>query len=1365
MSSENTAASKRPIALLLPALGLLSCLLLMLWRPEEPSPTGAGTRAAVQGKETAPRAEAIPPVMGSPDASSPTPSPSPAPPSPTAPAALLVTQARTDLPAVRIWQVQPEATPASHWAPGTGGAAPQRSGRLNDLTALEKASAGDPIEIPLFDGLLAQGFVRRTVETDPGSRMWSGRLSSPQGRFFIERNRLGWHGVITLAGSDQAYRILPGTPGDEGPWLERWARTDIECAQSGSGGGDPDNPDVDPSLSPTNLRSRPGAARVIYLDFNGGTISNTYWNSEYNDDDSISYADCGMSNENRIRAWAHAAEEFSAFDVNVTTLASDFSNANPAQRLRVCITPTKSWYPGAKGGVARVGSWGGSSSVVWVWNLGWLSAGETIAHEAGHSLGLHHSSYYNVVEGDFDEYYHGHGEGATGWAPIMGYGADDARYLTHWDDGSYPFSTNSEDQKAVLTIWLGPLADDHGGSNANATTLPPEGGGPIFHGSGRLETSSDSDWFRLQLPAGTWAFLVQGNSFGKNIDFTIQVRNGLNEVVDEVNETHSPDATSAKLLDAGTYYLTVRSSTRAATDDDPGYDRYGQLGTYTVTVLPFGYEPTPPVATFVSINRFTLGSPGAEVQVRYYDETVVDPATLGNGDVKMQRSGSSAISGTLVSHSGDGHYRYATYYFSAPGVDWDIGEGGSYRIFVPANQIKDDWGNNNVETTLATYSLPATDPAPPAVTLPDGLGNASSGDTDYTFRIACSDIAPVQVSEYGKNCVEVRRVSASDGWVMMGPITPERIVASSSNYNKNWTVDYRMTAPGGVWDDTDLGEYEVWLRAGKVSDVNGNTAPSQKLGSFFLRKKLWEKTFDETGPVLVWDLDSGWATGAPHGTGGYRDDPTSAYQGNSILGYRLGSGENALYQNNLTTVRYATSPPIDVTGYQRLSLQFRRFLSIAGGDRAKIQVSRNGGSWTTIWQNEDTGVFDGSWKLQEIALPSVVADNASALRFRFSLGTTDADDNAGGWNLDNIRIIAAENYNPGRLILNNVLSKVTEGSIFSGVYTVRLDQAPAGNVTVTLEGGGQLVLSRSSLTFTPSNYSTPQSVTLSAFDDIIVEGNHFGVLSHKITSAPQDVAFQGVQDYRLIQVVDDDAPLISAQPEDKAVAPGQSAAFRVETFSSVGMTYQWYRGNRGDTSDPVSGATGALASIQLPAGSSQPVPVWVRVRLFTNRREDSQVAWLSPLTGYPAWKSRLRDHGYSSGDLEAAGFDDADPDRDGLGHFMEYAFGGQPYTRDEALLPRVSLQRSSGGDGGSIGLPGLPGLGQGRDLVLTLGPARADVRYITETSSNLQSWSVFKTTTATPLAGRLTPGDTVIRIPTHDAKELFARVRVEYSGP
>ena len=1275
-------------------------------------------------------------------------------------------------PTLRSWTLQADVVPVAHWAPGTGGPLPQRSGRLTGgLGELEKAGEGTPVEFPLFDGQTARGTVRRTVETAPGERMWSGRLTEPAGNFFIEHNQTGWRGYLTFRERPEAYRIFPGQAGNEGPWLERWLRKEIECAQLTDSTYDPASPAVDPNIDASNLQSRPGAPRVIYLDFNGGWIENTYWNSEFNDDERINYAASGLSVDDRIRAWAHAAEDFKAFNVNVTNVKSAYDAAGSSNRVFVPITPTKSWYGNdpdeevtAKGGVSQVGSYGSSGCVAWVWNTSWLSAGDTISHEAGHALGLFHSGYYNIAEDDYRKYYHGHGEGSTGWAPIMGVGFDDARFLTTWDNGSYPWATSDQNQKFVIGTLLGSVSDDHGDTTATATTLSPQGNGPVFEGSGRLDAAADVDFFRLQMPADFWVFEVTANPFGKNVNLTIQIRNSANTVINETDLPDSADVLAVEGTTAGTYYLTVRSTERPESDDDPGYSRYGQLGTYKISVRPVFFETTKPLAVIKRVTGFTLGSSHVDVEVKYTDNPGLDLDTLGDGDVQF-----GSFPGHLRSHSGSMLELYAIYRFDAPGADWDISEGGTYTIKVPAGAVKDRNGNSNVENAV-TVQLPASDPNPPEVTIPGGLGNASEGDTEYTFQLAVEDIAPVIVSENGKFGVEVRRVTAGESTFAGTASVTAWTGSASSNYNKNWTMNYKYTPPGGVWDDTDIGEYQVWLRSGKVRDVNGNIAPSRSLGSFFLRKKLWERTFDESGLVALWGRDSGWAFGDPQGTNGIYHDPSSAYSGSNVLGYRLGTGDAALYEDNLTIMRYATSPAINVSGYRRISLQFQRWLSIHAGDKAIIQASRDGTAWTTVWQNSpDSGLYDGQWRQQEIELPAAIGDNATGLKFRFGIGPTNGSERSGGWNLDNVKIIAAGIFNPGRLILNNVSSRVTEGAAFNALYTVRLDQAPISPVTVEIEPGTQLATSRFSITFTSTNFSTPVSVLLSAVDDLVVEGDKFASLTHKISSAAADPAFAGVQAFSLITVADDDSPLIATQPQDKAVAPGQSALFSVVPVSTALKGYQWYLGTRGDTSNPIPGATSALESIPLPAGSTQPLSVWVRVRvnLVGGTREDSTTVLLSPLKGYAAWKSLLKNHGYSSNDLEAAGFDAADPDRDGLSHFMEYAFGGQPYTADQGLLPRVSLDRSSGTGGGVIGLPGTDRSAGGYELALTFGPPRQDVRYTTEISPDLERWQVFKSSTVstTTLPGRLSPGSTIIRIPLEPGGHLFARVVAEYVAP
>lgn len=69
-------------------------------------------------------------------------------------------------------------------------------------------------------------------------------------------------------------------------------------------------------------------------------------------------------------------------------------------------------------------------------------------------------------------------------------------------------------------------------------------------------------------------------------------------------------------------------------------------------------------------------------------------------------------------------------------------------------------------------------------------------------------------------------------------------------------------------------------------------------------------------------------------------------------------------------------------------------------------------------------------------------------------------------------------------------------------YQVQLNEAPTANVSVALQtDGSQLSLSTQSLTFTPSNWQTPQSVFVSAVDDGAAEGVRIQQISHVTSSS------------------------------------------------------------------------------------------------------------------------------------------------------------------------------------------------------------------------------------------------------------------------
>lgn len=77
-------------------------------------------------------------------------------------------------------------------------------------------------------------------------------------------------------------------------------------------------------------------------------------------------------------------------------------------------------------------------------------------------------------------------------------------------------------------------------------------------------------------------------------------------------------------------------------------------------------------------------------------------------------------------------------------------------------------------------------------------------------------------------------------------------------------------------------------------------------------------------------------------------------------------------------------------------------------------------------------------------------------------------------------------------------------------YDIVLTRQPTANVTVTIQGGAQVnaLSPGNTLTFTSSNWNLPQTVTLGAVNDSVVEGNHTALVTHTATST--DFLFDGV---------------------------------------------------------------------------------------------------------------------------------------------------------------------------------------------------------------------------------------------------------------
>jgi hypothetical protein len=335
------------------------------------------------------------------------------------------------------------------------------------------------------------------------------------------------------------------------------------------------------------LNSRPGARRVIYLDFTGHVTRGTDWNdpelpeivSPVFDLDGNPGAFSPREHAAIQSIWRQVAEDFAPFDVNVTTVdpgEGELAYAGPGDNLwgtRVVFGGSSDdWLGGGAGGVAFLDSFESAVDTpcfVFPDSLGGDtdSMAYAAAHEVGHTFGLSHDG---IVGGD--EYYDGH----ANWAPIMGAGY--GRAVVQWSQGEYNGANNQEDDLALIARYA-PYADrDIALSSATAPELKLGD----FAG-GIIGRRADTAWYRLEL--GDGQLNLNGEVAAPGVAANLKLRLAL---VDDRGATVRETAVGATMgtrlqadVTRGTYYLVVDG----IGDGDPstGFNDYSSLGRFRVS--------------------------------------------------------------------------------------------------------------------------------------------------------------------------------------------------------------------------------------------------------------------------------------------------------------------------------------------------------------------------------------------------------------------------------------------------------------------------------------------------------------------------------------------------------------------------------------------------------------------------------------------------------------------------------------------------------------------------------------------------------------------------------------------------------------
>jgi hypothetical protein len=119
-------------------------------------------------------------------------------------------------------------------------------------------------------------------------------------------------------------------------------------------------------------------------------------------------------------------------------------------------------------------------------------------------------------------------------------------------------------------------------------------------------------------------------------------------------------------------------------------------------------------------------------------------------------------------------------------------------------------------------------------------------------------------------------------------------------------------------------------------------------------------------------------------------------------------------------------------------------------------------------------------------------------------------------------------------------------------FTVALNKAPTSNVviSVTSNNTGEAVVSPGSLTFTPSDWNSPQTVTVTGVDDSNSDGNQTtGIVLAVVDSLSAD-EYDSVSDQTINVTTNDNEP-------DVRIAPAPFSPANGTKLNGLGTTLSW----------------------------------------------------------------------------------------------------------------------------------------------------------------------------------------------------------------
>ncbi len=447
--------------------------------------------------------------------------------------------------------------------------------------------------------------------------------------------------------------------------------------------------------------------------------------------------------------------------------------------------------------------------------------------------------------------------------------------------------------------------------------------------------------------------------------------------------------------------------------------------------------------------------------------------------------------------------------------------------------IAESGGSTNVtegSATADTYTLVLTSQptSDVTVTLTSDAQVSVGSTTTLTFTSA------------NWNTLQTVSVTAVDDSVAEGSHTgtiTHTVVSSDTNYNgisvssvtanvtDNDTAGVSVTESSGSTAVTEGGAtdtYTVVLTSQPTSNVTLTLNSGTQLTTSSTTLTFTSGTWNIAQTVTVTAVDDSVAEGSHSGTVTH----TAASSDSNYSGISINTISATITDNDTAGVSVTESSGSTAVAEGGVSDTYS--LVLTSQPTSDVVVTLNTGAQLSALSTTLT-FTSSNWNSAQVITVSAVDDSVAEGNHAGTITHTvvSSDPNYNGISVSNLTATITDNDSAGvTLAESGGSTNVTEGSATPDTYTVVLNSQPTSGVDINLSADSQVNISASTLTFTTSNWNTPQTVSVTAVDDSIAEGSHSGVITHLVSSSDSTYSALSVASVTA-QVTDNDTAGVS----------------------------------------------------------------------------------------------------------------------------------------------------------------------------------------------------------------------------------------------